>query len=305
MNYNSTSVLKLTELHKKYRDAIALTGLSLEVQAGEIYGLIGPDGAGKTSAMRIACGLLKPDAGAAWVMNINAARHPRQARERLGYMPQRFSLYPDLSIAENLRFFADLFGVTAKQRQRREEELMRFSRLGPYRKRRAGQLSGGMKQKLALMCTLIHTPRLLVLDEPTTGVDPISREEFWSLLRSLAQDGIAILVSTPYMDEAALCHKISLIHQGRTLASGSPPEMNRLFPFNLLEISGAGLKEVSNIIKNNFSPMVKQFRFGDKLHIAFRDQQLESSIVKALYQTQAQVKSVPPTMEDIFIALMS
>ena len=171
----------------------------------------------------------------------DSTRETARRREHLGYMPQRFSLYPDLTVAENLRFFADLFGVPAAERARREAELMEFSRLGPFRERRAGQLSGGMKQKLALSCTLIHTPEVLVLDEPTTGVDPVSRREFWRILRELAGRGLALLVSTPYMDEAGLCDDVVLMHEGRAIARGTPDEVAAAFPRRLLEVRGAGL----------------------------------------------------------------
>lgn len=206
-------MIEVRDLHKRYGATEAVRGLSLSVPGGTICGLIGPDGAGKTTTMRILCGLLRPDGGEASILGHDCARETRAIKDHLGYMPQRFSLYPDLTVAENLRFFADLFAVPRAERAAREVELMEFSRLAPFVGRRAGRLSGGMKQKLALCCTLIHTPQVLILDEPTTGVDPVSRREFWRILRDLAGRGLALLVSTPYMDEAGMCDAVVLMHK--------------------------------------------------------------------------------------------
>jgi len=190
------TALNLEGLEKSYGKIKALHHLSLSVEPGQIVGLIGPDGSGKTTSMRIATGLLTPNTGSVRIQDINPFKKPRQAKELIGYMPQRFSLYPDLTVGENLRFFSDLYLVSKRDRTERQDRLMKFSRLGPFTNRRASKLSGGMKQKLALMCALIHTPSLLILDEPTTGVDPVSRQEFWTILRELAGQGIGILVST-------------------------------------------------------------------------------------------------------------
>jgi ABC-2 type transport system ATP-binding protein len=189
--------IRVDNVKKSYGDTVALSSVSLTVEAGEMFGLIGPDGAGKTTLMRILTSLIDPDEGEAWILGLPVRSQAPRVREIIGYMPQRFSLYADLTVSENMRFFADLFGVPAGERKRRTEELLDFSRLGDFVKRRAGALSGGMKQKLALSCALIHTPKVLVLDEPTTGVDPVSRRDFWEMLERLRAQGATILVSTP------------------------------------------------------------------------------------------------------------
>jgi ABC-2 type transport system ATP-binding protein len=296
--------LVFAELKKRYGDVQALDGLSLEVHAGEIFGLIGPDGAGKTTAMRIACGLVLPDEGRAEVMGIDVAKSPLAVKEHIGYMPQRFSLYPDLSVTENLRFFADLYRVPAAERRRREARLMQFSRLEPFRERRAAQLSGGMKQKLALSCTLIHTPDVLILDEPTTGVDPISRQEFWTILRELASDGQALLVSTPYMDEALLCRRVALIHRGRAMTMGKPEEITSHFRRRLLEITATDVPGAYKRLQNDGPKSIQVSRFGDRLHVVYDTPEQERAVRDCLAQQRAEIVSVPPTIEDTFVALM-
>jgi len=297
--------LALEKLSKRYGDVTALDHLSLDIYGGEIFGLIGPDGAGKTTAMRIACGLLLPDEGTATVMGLDVVQQPLEAKEHLGYMPQRFSLYPDLSVAENLRFFADLYNVPAAERLAREERLMRFSRLEPFRTRRAAKLSGGMKQKLALSCTLIHTPDVLVLDEPTTGVDPLSRQEFWNILRELAGSGQALLVSTPYMDEALLCDRAALMHRGRVLAMGKPADLTNLFTRKLLEINGPDLHQARKRLMQADAPQFDVIRFGDRLHVVYDEPSQEHAVRLLLAGLRVNVASAVPTIEDAFVSLMS
>jgi ABC-2 type transport system ATP-binding protein len=282
----------------------ALDGVSLEVGKGEMIGLIGPDGAGKTTLMRILCGLLVPEGGSAKVMGFDCAREERRVKEHLGYMPQRFSLYPDLTVAENIRFFADLFGVGAAERKTREERLMEFSGLGPFRKRRAGHLSGGMKQKLALSCTLIHTPEVLVLDEPTTGVDVVSRAEFWEILDGLAREGIALLVSTPYMDEAARFSRIVLLHRGRVIAEGSPAEVARGSRRKLLQIRGPDTVRAWRLLREEGPRGIEALRFGDRVHVAHETDEEDSSVRRALAGLDVSIVCVSPGIEDAFIALM-
>src|SRR5687768_4693162 len=210
-----------TNLTRSFGAVPAVAGLTISVPAGRIYGLVGPDGAGKTTTLRLLCGALVPDGGQATVMGIDVARDPEGVRRRIGYMPQRFSLYGDLSVRENMRFFADVYGVPRAEQGALMERLLAFSRLGPFQQRRADVLSGGMKQKLALACALIHRPTVLMLDEPTTGVDPVSRREFWDILRdAVDRDGMTVLVSTPYMDEADRCHAVGFMRAGRLMASG-------------------------------------------------------------------------------------
>jgi ABC-2 type transport system ATP-binding protein len=271
------------------------------VSRGEIVGLIGPDGAGKTTSMRIVCGLLRPDEGSTRVLSFDSQEQARDLKHHLGYMPQRFSLYPDLSVAENLRFFADMFGVTGQARRDREARLMEFSQLGGFRSRRAGQLSGGMKQKLALSCTLIHTPEVLVLDEPTTGVDPVSRREFWRILRELAGEGLALLVSTPYMDEADLCDRVVLMHRGRALVQDAPERIPDAFPRKLLELQGKDLKEARKSLLG--FDHLSVHRFGDRLHVVYDESQQLQAILERLSALEVTVSPTRPSIEDVFVEL--
>ena len=214
------SVVQLSNVTKRFGAVDALAGLTFDVRQGEMFGLIGPDGAGKTTAIRLLCGLLHPDAGQIRVLDVDPGRDRRAIAAGVGYLSQRFTLYGDLTVDENIAFFAEIHGVRAYRPRR--DRLLEMTRLTPFRNRRADRLSGGMKQKLALACTLVHEPRLILLDEPTTGVDPVSRREFWKLLSEALAGGITILMSTPYMDEAERCTRIALIHEGRTLAVDEP-----------------------------------------------------------------------------------
>jgi len=214
------TAIQLTGVVKRYGTVDALSGLTLDVRRGEMFGLIGPDGAGKTTAIRLMCGLIHPDAGDIQVLGVDPSRHHRAIAEGVGYLSQRFSLYGDLTIDENIAFFAEIHGVSDYRGRR--DQLLDMTQLTPFRERRADRLSGGMKQKLALACTLVHEPKLILLDEPTTGVDPVSRREFWKLLSEALAGGITILMSTPYLDEAERCTRIALIHDGRTLAIDEP-----------------------------------------------------------------------------------
>jgi len=297
-------VITVRDLHKSYGLTAAVRGLSFAVGPGRICGLLGPDGAGKTTAMRIVCGLLAPDGGTATVLGHDCAREAHRIKPLLGYMPQRFSLYPDLTVAENLRFFADLFAVDRRERTRREAELMAFSKLGPFRDRRAGQLSGGMKQKLALSCTLIHTPAVLVLDEPTTGVDPVSRREFWRILRDLADRGLALLVSTPYLDEAGLCDEIVLVHGGRAVASGAPAAVATTFPHRLLEVRGRELPAAIARLQDAPLAGVAARRYGDRLHLVHDDDGQAAAARARLAGLAVEVAPVAPGIEDVFVALL-
>jgi ABC-2 type transport system ATP-binding protein len=279
--------------------------VSLEVRQGELFGLIGPDGAGKTTLMRMICTLLEPDAGQVVVLGREAGQGRAAIRARLGYMPQRFSLYADLSVEQNLRFFADLFQVPAAEQGPRLERLYGFSRLEPFKKRKAGALSGGMKQKLALSCALIHTPELLVLDEPTFGVDPLSRQEFWEILGALHQEGVSILVSTAYMDEADLCQRVALMHQGRIAAMGSPEEVRAAFPYPLYRVNGSDLSALQVFFKT--LPLVSDTQaFGDCLHVSFRQAPAQGDWETWQRQSGGRLvrwEAHPPSMEDVFMEL--
>jgi len=235
--FTSSSAIETRALSKTYGATTAVHELTVRVESGTMFGIIGADGAGKTSLIKMLATLLVPDSGAATVLGHDTLREYPAIRSAIGYMPQRFSLYEDLSVSENMLFFADLFGVTGELRKERIQRLLRFSRLGPFADRRARDLSGGMKQKLALSCALVHTPRLLLLDEPTTGVDPLSRREFWSILRELNGQGITLVVSTPYMSEAEYCSDLLLMHKGRPLLSGTPQQLVDSFQRVLYRVS--------------------------------------------------------------------
>ncbi len=298
------TLLRIEHLHKRYGDVRAVRGLDLEVRSGEIMGLIGPDGAGKTSTMRIVCGLLLPDEGCAEVLGFNSSKQTRRIKHHIGYMPQRFSLYPDLSIAENLRFFADLYLVSGKERRQRERQIYGFSKLEPFKTRKAGALSGGMKQKLALGCTLIHTPDVLILDEPTTGVDPVSRQEFWGILRDLREQGLALLVSTPYMDEAELCDRVVLMHRGRSIARGTPDEITDTFDKHLLEVTGEDAVTAHRSFSDKPFDGVTSFRFGDSLHIVSVDDASVKRVRERLISYSVDVREIGATVEDAFVNLL-
>jgi ABC-2 type transport system ATP-binding protein len=300
--------IRIIDLKKRFGDTVAVDNLNLEVQAGEMLGLIGPDGAGKTTMLRILCGLLLADAGECWVGGKEVRHDLATIRTFIGYMPQRFSLYPDLTVAENLRFFADLFQVPGPERERRLARLLEFSRLGPFIHRRAAALSGGMKQKLALSCTLIHTPRILLLDEPTTGVDPVSRREFWDILRELRESGVTILVTTPYMDEAAKCTHVAFIHKGRILLTTPPAEIASHYQKNLVEVRCEHNLRASQILSAS-SEFDSIQSFGDRLHLissqpvtAMRD--LATRLLTAEKIKIYSIQEVAASIEDVFVEIL-
>jgi len=298
--------IETTELTRSFGAVRAVDGLDLRVPAGQIYGLVGPDGAGKTTALRLLCGALTPDGGQAQVTGIDVARDAEAVRRRIGYMPQRFSLYGDLTVRENLRFFADVYGVPRGDQPALMERLLGFSRLGPFQGRRADALSGGMKQKLALACTLIHRPRVLLLDEPTTGVDPVARREFWDILRdAVNQDGMTVLVSTPYMDEADRCHVVGFMRAGKLLASDSPRNLQALIPGVVLEVQAAPRHAAELALRA--LPGIRDVQvFGDRLHAvadaAPADDELRRRLADGGAALHA-VRAIPPTMEDVFMHL--
>jgi ABC-2 type transport system ATP-binding protein len=220
-------IIETHDLTRRFGALTAVDHLNLEVAQGEIFGLVGPDGAGKTTTLRMLCGLMDPSEGSARVAGHDVARDSRAVKDQIGYMAQRFGLYGDLTVEENMVFYADLFGITGAERQRLTTELLRMTRMEPFGSRQAGRLSGGMKQKLALMCTLLHHPRILFLDEPTNGVDPVSRRDFWAILYQLLKDGITIFMTTAYLDEAERCNRVGLMHKGKLIRVAPPEEMKR------------------------------------------------------------------------------
>ncbi|MBU1626703.1 ABC transporter ATP-binding protein [bacterium] len=296
-------------LKKSYGDILALDSVDLSVDSSEMFGIIGPDGSGKTTLMRILTTLIDADKGDAKVLGFSVKTDAKKIRESIGYMPQRFSLYPDLTVAENMDFFSKLFKVPKNIRSKKKEELLEFSRLKPFVKRRADKLSGGMKQKLALSCALIHTPAILFLDEPTTGVDPVSRREFWSLLAKLKKDGVTIFVSTPYMDEANRCDRIAFIFKGKILAVGTPSEVTKLFPGKVFSISGTDLPAIAASVKRQIGSERVQI-LGNEIHVSLieNDEKNIDTLLNTLKNDgfkAVKAEETTPTLEDCFIMLMS
>jgi ABC-2 type transport system ATP-binding protein len=303
----SEFAISTQSLTKQFAQLTAVDHLQLQVKKGEIYGMVGPDGAGKTTTIRLLCGLLNISEGDATVADISVKSDTEAVKHKIGYMPQRFSLYGDLTVIENLNFFADLYQVPKDVRKKKTDQLLEFSRLTPFIKRRAEKLSGGMKQKLALCCTLIHEPEILFLDEPTTGVDPVSRREFWKILYSLNENGMTILVSTPYMDEAELCNTVGFMHLGKLIAIDTPQNLKMQFTGELLELKAEPLREVSKLVRT--ADGVKGVNvFGDRLHLTVSDiNQAQSAVTELLQKNKFQLhslKTIKPSLEDIFVNIV-
>jgi ABC-type multidrug transport system ATPase subunit len=279
----------------------ALKDISFSVYRGELFGLIGPDGAGKTSLFRILTSLILADSGTAKVDGLDVVKDYKELRNRIGYMPGRFSLYQDLTVEENLQFFATVFHTTIEENYYLVEDIYR--QIEPFKKRRAGKLSGGMKQKLALCCALIHKPSVLFLDEPTTGVDSVSRKEFWEMLKKLKQQGITILVSTPYMDEASLCDRIALIQHGKILAIETPENIAAGFPRKLYRANSDNNYLLLKELRNN-PQMESAFMFGGDLHVTFKENVLASCHCGLDPQSPV-FKEISTTEEDCFMNLMN
>ncbi len=290
-------------LEKCYGRVKALKGVGFDVPQGELFGIIGPDGAGKTSLFRILATLILADSGTATVTGLDVVKDFMDIRSRVGYMPGRFSLYQDLSVEENLNFFATLFNTTVEENYDLVRDI--YVQLEPFKKRRAGALSGGMKQKLALCCALIHKPQVLFLDEPTTGVDPVSRKEFWEMLGWLKEQGIAILVSTPYMDEASLCDRIALIYEGEFLMIDTPQAIVDSYPETIWSVEGPRMPELLAELRK--IPQVKTaFAFGDLHHVTvqpgFTTFRLRSALTAAGYP-DTRIEPIKPNIEDAFMLL--
>jgi ABC-type multidrug transport system ATPase subunit len=299
-------MIKVQNISKSYKNVQALKDVSFEVNKGELFGLIGPDGAGKTTLMRILVTLLVPDKGSARMAELDVLKDYRKIRQIVGYMPGRFSLYQDLTVEENLEFFATVFGTTIAENY----ELIRdiYVQIEPFKSRPAGKLSGGMKQKLALSCALIHKPEILVLDEPTTGVDAVSRKEFWEMLRKLQKQGITILVSTPYMDEAGLCDRVALMQKGEILAIDSPSRIVESYRHQLLAVRSDQMYQLICDLRQ-WEKTNTVYAFGQFLHFTSKDDDVEAvDLERYLLEKdhgQLQTIEIAPGIEDVFMDLMS
>jgi ABC-2 type transport system ATP-binding protein len=315
MNNDHELIIKTEQLTRRFGQIVAVDRLQLEVKRGEIFGLVGPDGAGKTTTIRMLAAIMDPTSGQATIAGLDLRRQPEQIKEHIGYMAQQFALYGDLSVLENINFFADVFGMQGKVRRERIERLLNFARLTEFAGRRAGQLSGGMKKKLGLACALIHAPDLLYLDEPTTGVDPVSRREFWDILAGLHVDGTTILVNTPYMDEAERCSRVGLMYNGRLIEQGAPRQIKALLPGELIEfrpesnpLHGMGLRRRVKQILSQQAGVLEVQTYGDLMHvfvdsISRRRLQLETALA-AEQISMANFRQTTPRMEEAFISLI-
>lgn len=287
------------------RETVAVDDISLRVRKGEIFSLVGPDGAGKTTMMRMLCGVLQPTAGNLMLLGLDYKTNRDEIKKHIGYLSQRFSLYGDLTIDENIDFFAEIHRV--QNYGTRKEELLEFTRLAPFRDRLAGRLSGGMKQKLALACTLVHTPEIIVLDEPTTGVDPVSRRDFWKILSSLLKSSITIVVSTPYLDEAERSTRVALMNEGKLLMCDTPEAVKSQFPHKVVEVVCGDVRKALELLQNSLKKSDIQL-FGDRLHLLLPQGASPETILGQLREKDigvTDVRTIQPSLEDVFISRIS
>ncbi|MFQ6014887.1 MAG: ABC transporter ATP-binding protein [Anaerolineae bacterium] len=301
-------IIQTDNLTRKFKETVAVDGLNLSVRRGEIFGLVGPDGAGKTTTIRLLCGIMTPTEGTATVAGYDIVADPEAIKERIGYMAQQFNLYGDLTVRENLNFFADIFEVRGAKREARIAQLLEFARLTEFQERRSQHLSGGMQKKLALACTLIHRPEILFLDEPTTGVDPISRREFWDILTELHLEGVTIFVSTPYMDEAERCSRVALMFEGQIIVCDEPNNIKGLMQGELIEIRLAVPVSRAKEALADMDGILEMQTYGELLHV-FVD---EAGRWMSPIQTRLRERGIPiesirqtrPRMEEAFISLV-
>ena len=316
MNNGREYIIQTENLTKHFRQIVAVDSLQLNIKKGEIFGLVGPDGAGKTTTLRMLAGIMDPTEGNATIAGFDLRQQTEAIKAHIGYMAQQFALYGDLSVLENISFFADVFAIRGKVRQERIERLLGFARLTEFTDRRAGRLSGGMKKKLGLACALIHEPNILYLDEPTTGVDPVSRREFWDILAGLHVEGTTILVSTPYMDEAERCSRIGLMYGGRLVEQGTPDQIKALIPGHLVEfkpeskqLRGVGLLRKSERVISRQEGILEVQSYGDLMHVFVDDidrrrPQLETVLAEEQIR-MANFRPTLPRMEEAFISLIN
>jgi ABC-2 type transport system ATP-binding protein len=294
-------MIRTSDLTRRFGELTAVDRLNLEVPRGEIFGLVGPDGAGKTTTLRLLCGLLDPSEGQVWVAGYNVARELTAVKDSIGYMAQRSGLYVDLTVEENMLFYADLFGISDAERAELMPRLLHMTRMEPFRKRPAGKLSGGMKQKLALMCALLHHPRILFLDEPTNGVDPVSRRDFWAILYQLVKDGMTVFVTTAYLDEAERCNRVGLMHRGRLICCDSPEALRNQLGETCYEVECTDQRAAREYLASA-EGVLSVAPAGAKLHVF-----LPAGHGPALLEERirpATFTSILPSLEDVFIALI-
>jgi ABC-2 type transport system ATP-binding protein len=301
------TAIRVENLTKKFDDLTAVDALTLSVSEGELFGLVGSDGAGKTTTMRMLTAIMEPTSGDAWVMGHHVLNEPEAIKEEIGYMSQRFGLYHDLTVLENIHFYADIYGLSRKGRTAKIDELLSFSNLTPFRERKAGNLSGGMKQKLGLACALVHTPKVLFLDEPTNGVDPVSRRDFWRILYNLLKEGVAIFVSTAYLDEADRCNRVGLIHNGKLLACDTPENLKKLMRGTILEVRTSRPRNVARLLREKLGN-VSVSLFGDKVHMVTHDPDRTRESA-SLFLEQGGIplfslRAVEPALEDVVVSLL-
>lgn len=304
---NNSIAIKTENLTKRFGSNIAIDNLNLEIKRGELFGLVGPDGAGKTTTMRLLTAIMDPTGGEAWIAGHSIINEGETIKEKIGYMSQRFGLYEDLTVMENILFYADIYEVPRKERPQKIERLLGFSNLTPFKDRLSGRLSGGMKQKLGLACALIHTPDVLFLDEPTNGVDPVSRRDFWKILYDLLREGVTIFVSTAYLDEAERCTSIGLIHKGKILITDTPEKIKKSIGIPTIEMWTEDSRNTAEIIRK-IDGVKGVSIYGDKLHIAITKRESIGSIITQLKNAGVEVKEyreILPSIEDIFISMVN
>lgn len=296
--------VELDAVGRTFGGRAGLDGVSLRVGRGEVFGLLGPDGAGKSTLMRIVATVLPPTSGRARTLGLDTVEDSTEIKRRIGYMSQRFGLYSDLTVTENVRFYADLYGVGPDFRNRRSGELLQRVGMLEFSGRRAGKLSGGMRQKLALVCALVHTPELLVLDEPTNGVDPVSRREFWKLLREMAGGALTVIVSTAYLEEAEWCDRMALLHGGRVLAAGRRDEVAGLMSDAVLSISTSAPARARHLLSDS-GPGLRAWAWGDSVHVATASPEEDAARIRSILSgagMECEVVRVEPELEDVFVA---
>jgi ABC-2 type transport system ATP-binding protein len=301
---NDPIAIRTSGLTRSFNGMVAVTDLGLAIRRGELFGLVGPDGSGKSTTMRLLAAILEPSAGDATVAGFSVRSHPEAVKERIGYMSQRFGLYEDLTVLENLLFYADLYEVPARERPARIDRLLGFSGLAPFQKRLAGALSGGMKQKLGLACALVHTPEVLLLDEPTNGVDPVSRRDFWKILYDLLREGVTIFLSTSYLDEAERCTRIGVMHRGRIILEGEPLQVRRSLKIVMTEIWPDRVRDAGAVARR--VPGVREVTvYGERLHVALESEAVLDALLSGLAAEGIVVQEqrmILPSLEDVMIA---